>query len=176
MRDQRSALDSLFQRALDFKTCSGRAEFWMAQLWFALLVLATLLVDLRSMAALAPELPAVQNFLTTWLVALFAIPQTALLVRRLHDTGRSGALAIWILIPIMGWLVLGVVALLPSKRAGNPYAAAPTAPQKRHNAFAVYMEGPTSEAAAQNVIRPRRPVVRRKRVAQVRPIHSAQTA
>lgn len=175
MRDPRSALDSLFQRALDFKTCSGRAEFWMAQLWFALLVMATLLADLRSLAALAPGIPSPQNFLTTWLVALFALPQSAMMVRRLHDTGRSGALAIWILIPIMGWLVLGVIALLPSKRAGNPNAAAPPAPQKRHNAFAVYMEGPTADAAAQDVIRPRLPVARPKRVARARPIQTAQT-
>ena len=61
------------------------------------------------------------------------VPSIAVLVRRLHDTDRSGWWALLCLIPIVGWIILLVFAVLDStpgtNRFGeNPKGTSPSAP------------------------------------------------
>lgn len=53
------------------------------------------------------------------------IPSIAVLVRRLHDTDRSGWWALIGLIPIIGWIVLLVFVLLDSHPGQNQYGPNP---------------------------------------------------
>jgi uncharacterized membrane protein YhaH (DUF805 family) len=49
------------------------------------------------------------------------IPTLAVTVRRLHDAGYSGWLALLLLIPYLGSLIMMIFALLPSSPAGVKY-------------------------------------------------------
>ncbi len=67
------------------------------------------------------------------LIILFAvfllgilIPTLALTVRRLHDAGYSGLLALLFLVPYLGGLIIMIFALLPSSPAGAKYDPIPT--------------------------------------------------
>ncbi len=53
-----------------------------------------------------------------WAIATF-LPSIALLIRRLHDCGKSALWILWILLPVVGGLFLLVYCLFV---AGNPYA------------------------------------------------------
>jgi uncharacterized membrane protein YhaH (DUF805 family) len=48
------------------------------------------------------------------------VPSLSLLVRRLHDTGRSGANAWFLLLPIIGWILLLIWTLEGTK--SNQYS------------------------------------------------------
>jgi uncharacterized membrane protein YhaH (DUF805 family) len=49
------------------------------------------------------------------------LPTLALTVRRLHDAGYSGLLALLLLLPCLGSLIILIFALLPSSPAGAKY-------------------------------------------------------
>lgn len=55
----------------------------------------------------------------------FLIPSLAVLVRRLHDTGHSGAWALLILLPIIGPIILFIFCLLDSQPGANEYGPNP---------------------------------------------------
>jgi uncharacterized membrane protein YhaH (DUF805 family) len=57
-----------------------------------------------------------------WSLATF-LPSLALLVRRLHDTGRSGHKAWFVLLPIVGWIMLLVWVLKPTDLQPNAFGA-----------------------------------------------------
>ena len=57
---------------------------------------------------------------TAWQLATF-IPNISLLVRRLKDTGRSGANAWFLLLPIVGWIILLVWTLEKGAPGANQY-------------------------------------------------------
>lgn len=85
----------------DFKGRARRSEYW----WF---VLFTTIVG-----------AAVSGFgegAETLVSAVFFLPGLAVWVRRLHDVGRSGWNTLWVLLPIIGWIMLFVWSV----RAGDP--------------------------------------------------------
>jgi uncharacterized membrane protein YhaH (DUF805 family) len=66
------------------------------------------------------------------LFAVFAlgiiVPTLALTVRRLHDAGYSGLLALLFLVPYVGGLIIMIFALMPSSPAGAKYDPVPATP------------------------------------------------
>ena len=94
---------------------------FLTYLVFGLLVFAVGTVTSRD-GGRTPGLLAVP------LIILFAVfflglvvPTLALTVRRLHDAGYSGLLALLMLIPYLGSLIILIFALLPSSPAGAKY-------------------------------------------------------
>ena len=85
------AMKLYFQRFADFKGRSRRSEYWWATL--GVMLISTAL----SMAI--PELSIVWS-----LVSL--VPSLALVIRRLHDIGKSGWSYLFILIPFVGYIIL----------------------------------------------------------------------
>lgn len=64
----------------------------------------------------------------TGLIALFLLlPNLALLVRRLHDRDLSGWVALLLLIPWVGWIVLLILALFDGVPGRNRYGENPKA-------------------------------------------------
>jgi uncharacterized membrane protein YhaH (DUF805 family) len=61
-----------------------------------------------------------------WLGSIYSLgvlcPGLAVLVRRLHDTNRSGFWALLGLIPVIGSIVVLVFLCLPSVNEGNEFA------------------------------------------------------
>lgn len=53
------------------------------------------------------------------------IPGLAVLVRRLHDTGRSGWWVLILLVPLVGAVVILIFAVLPSESTDNSFGPIP---------------------------------------------------
>lgn len=84
------AIELFFKNYANFKGRASKSEFWWANLF-------TFLVGL-----VAGWIPVVG-----WLISLaFFIPGLAICVRRLHDTGRSGAYYFMSFIPLAGIIIL----------------------------------------------------------------------
>ena len=83
---------------------AGRQEFWMFQLINFGIALAISVVG---------NILGLEILSTLYSLAIF-LPSLAVLVRRLHDTSRSGWWALIGLVPVLGWIALIVLAALES--------------------------------------------------------------
>lgn len=100
-----------------YATFSGRArrsEYW----WFYLFyILCTVVLEIIVIAA--------RNGLPFILILGLVLPSLAAIVRRLHDTGRSGWW-FWIgLVPLVGAIILIVFACQDSQPGTNQYGPSP---------------------------------------------------
>ncbi len=112
-----------------FKGRSRRSEYWWIQLFLVLTNLAVAGIDLVLMNG------DVERFIANggggivgliWILVTI-VPALAVLVRRLHDTGKSGW---WVLIgfvPLVGGIVLLVFTVLDSDAGGNKFGESPKA-------------------------------------------------
>ncbi|GAA4918814.1 uncharacterized membrane protein YhaH (DUF805 family) [Stackebrandtia albiflava] len=112
-----SALEEGFSRAFDWKGRSTRAQFWWFYLFY--LVCAVAVVAL----AIAAESPRI---VMPILFILF-VPVLGALVRRLHDTGRSGWWYFLAVIPLVGPIILLVLLCERSVPRANAYGPPPEA-------------------------------------------------
>ncbi len=124
---------STFKRFADFSSRSGRREFWVFTL--ANGVISFLLTIGWYMSLAATFAAAMQGgggaggfYLVSALFVGFGlitmVPGIAVMVRRLHDTGRSGILCLLSFIPLIG-LVLIYFMILPSDPGDNVYGPMP---------------------------------------------------
>lgn len=110
MEEFQSAVKTCFSKYADFSGRAARPEFW----WFfafqlAVYVVAQLVHGLIGLVAL---------------VAL-VVPGLAVAARRMHDIGKSGWLLLLGLIPVVGGLILLVLAAQPTEPKDNQYGALP---------------------------------------------------
>jgi uncharacterized membrane protein YhaH (DUF805 family) len=121
------AIKSFWSNYATFKGRSRRSEYWWIQLFLVLTNLAVAAIDLALMNG------DVDRFIANggggivglvWILVTI-VPALAVLVRRLHDTGKSGW---WVLIgfvPFVGTIVLFVFSVLDSDAGDNKYGASP---------------------------------------------------
>lgn len=91
-----------------FFTFAGRAsfnEYWRFQVADMVAMFLAILV-MGALAAVGEQLVGVGAVLFGIWRLLMIFPQWAILVRRLHDTNRSGWHILWGVIPFFGWLYL----------------------------------------------------------------------
>lgn len=125
-------------RYFDFSGRSSRWQFWIFVLVADLLIPIMLEVGGRMLGGRAPQLDVISMIV----VALHWIPFFAVLTRRLHDTGRHMKWILWLFLPIIGWVIVLVVACQPSQDGENDYGPDPrvkrsTAAGPQRNAIAV---------------------------------------
>jgi len=111
-----------YRQYASFSGRAGRAEYWT----FGLVNLA-ISIGLRVLSDGSTTFQAID---LAFLV-LTLLPTIAVTVRRLHDTDRSGWLALLVLVPILGWLLLLAMTLQPSddqNRYGNRPGQADSGP------------------------------------------------
>jgi len=84
---------------VDGKGRASRSEYW----YFALF---SFLVDVVTGGVAA---------------ILLLLPSLTVSIRRLHDIGKSGWALLWILFPVIGWIVLIVYAVRPGEPHANAY-------------------------------------------------------
>ena len=85
------AVGLAFAHYADFSGRSRRSEYW----WFTLfnyLVSAVMTTCIPDLAWL-------------WMLAVL-VPGLSLVVRRLHDVGKSGWYYLWMLVPVVGWIMV----------------------------------------------------------------------
>ena len=57
------------------------------------------------------------------------LPGLAVMVRRLHDVGKSGWCYFWILLPIAGWIMILIWLCREGERRTNRFGPDPKAPE-----------------------------------------------
>jgi uncharacterized membrane protein YhaH (DUF805 family) len=115
---------SVYGKYATFDGRATRSEYWWFTLFYFLVVLAAYFA--AAMLAAATRSTSILSLMLV-AVVLFAlltfIPGLALLVRRLHDTGKSGWWMFVVFVPYIGGLVLFVFTLLPSDSSFNNFGA-----------------------------------------------------
>lgn len=116
-------LDPIQNHYTDFSGRATRREYWMFTGEYILVTFVLALLVLALMFLVPSEEFA--NIIAPLLFGIFGVaiflPSLAILVRRLHDIGRSGWWALLNLVPYVGGLVLLVFCCLPSEKGTNKY-------------------------------------------------------
>ena len=122
-----TALKAFWSNYRNFKGRARRSEYWYIQLFLVATNLAAAAIDLALMDG------DVDRFIANggggivgliWILATI-VPALAVLVRRLHDTNRSGW---WVLIgfvPVIGTIVILVFTVSDSDQSENRYGSSP---------------------------------------------------
>ena len=103
------AVATCFRKYAEFDGRAGRPEYWWFQFFNLLLSLLVLAQPALALLALLATL----------------LPGLAVLVRRLHDTGHSGAFFFIALIPLVGSIILLVTLLSSGDPGQNQYGPPP---------------------------------------------------
>lgn len=123
------AIKSFWSHYATFKGRSRRSEYWFIQLFLVLTNLAVAAIDLALMNG------DIDRFIANggggivgliWILVTI-VPALAVLVRRLHDTGKSGWWALIGFVPLVGVIVLLVFTVLDSDAGENKYGESPKA-------------------------------------------------
>jgi uncharacterized membrane protein YhaH (DUF805 family) len=130
-----------FKKYATFKGRASRSEYWWWTLFtfvtYLVLGLLTFAVGTRTSrdGGRTPGALAIPLIILLTLFFLgILLPTLALTVRRLHDAGYSGLLALLLLLPYLGSLIILIFALLPSSPAGAKYDPIPASPSP-HNTY-----------------------------------------
>ena len=111
-----------------YATFSGRArrsEYWWWYLFVTIVFLVASVID-RAIGFTYSDLTIGGGWLATIAWIVFLVPNLAVAVRRLHDTGRSGWWLLIGLVPLIGWIVLLYFFVLDSEN-DNQYGPYPKA-------------------------------------------------
>jgi uncharacterized membrane protein YhaH (DUF805 family) len=121
------AVRSFWSHYATFTGRSRRSEYWLVQLFLVLTNIAVAVIDLILMDG------DVDRFIANggggivglvWIVVTI-VPALAVLVRRLHDIGRSGWWALIGFVPIVGAIVVLVFTVSDSALGENKYGPSP---------------------------------------------------
>jgi len=121
------AVKSFWSNYATFKGRSRRSEYWWIQLFLVLTNLAVAAIDLALMNG------DIDRFIANggggivgllWILVTI-VPALAVLVRRLHDTGKSGWWVLIGLVPFVGTIVLFVFSVLDSDVGDNKFGGSP---------------------------------------------------
>ncbi len=124
-----AAIRSFWSRFADFKGRSRRSEYWYVQLFLVVTNLAVAGIDLALMDGDVDRFIANGGGGIVGLIWIFAtiVPALAVLIRRLHDTGKTGWWALVGFIPFVGAIVLLVFTVTDSSPGANKYGTSPKA-------------------------------------------------
>ena len=130
-------MDQMFlplKRYAEFSGRSRRKEFW--SYYLAIMVAALVLMYLDSALGLGGTATSYSNesgvgfnmtggILTLLFALATLVPNIAVAIRRIHDTGRSGWHLLAIVIPLFGWLYLLFLYVQPGTAGPNAYGPDP---------------------------------------------------
>ena len=128
-----SAIKSAYKKMFTFNGRASLSEFWWFYLYYVLVVLCSVIVFIALSIVLndyvsrqSSELIVGITFVAMLILSIFVLffPGLSLIVRRLHDTNKSGWLILLYLIPFAG-LILFVFYLWPGDRWANPHGDDP---------------------------------------------------
>ena len=116
------AIATCFRKYVDFRGRASRPEYWFFVLFYVLVVIVLITIDLIVFGPESGILPL------TWLAALvFFLPLLAAAVRRLHDQDRSGWMVLLYFIPLAGPITFIVLMCLRGTPGENRFGPEPGA-------------------------------------------------
>jgi uncharacterized membrane protein YhaH (DUF805 family) len=113
------AIRSFFANYVNFEGRATQSAYWYAALFLFLLGTAASILG-RGMGDQFGSNP-----LSSLISLATLLPNISVGIRRLHDTGRSGAYLFWALLPIVGWILLIVWLAAGSHAQDNKYGPRP---------------------------------------------------
>ncbi len=109
------------KKYVDFSGRARRKEYWMFILFYMLFMIAAMVID--------GILIAITGMAISLLTSLFSLamllPTIAVAVRRMHDLGKSGAMILITLIPLIGGIWFLVLAATEGQAGENQYGSDP---------------------------------------------------
>ena len=115
-------LEALTKKYATFEGRARRSEYWYFVLFYVLVIFVLVIVD--GVTGTLNEEAGIGLLSGLFMLATI-LPSLAVLVRRLHDTDRSGWWALLNLIPFIGALVLLVFTVLDSQPGANRFGPNP---------------------------------------------------
>ena len=119
-------LDILTNKFADFNGRARRKEYWMWTLYCTIILLISMVFD--NLFGLTFELLG-EDLGYGWLYLIFGIiqfiPGLAVVVRRLHDVGKSGWYYLIILIPLIGFIWILVLLCTDGVKEENKWGTNP---------------------------------------------------
>ena len=119
-------LDILTNKFADFNGRARRKEYWMWTLYCTIILLISMALD--NLFGLTFEFLG-QDLGYGWLYLIFGIiqfiPGLAVVVRRLHDVGKSGWYYLIILIPLIGFIWVLVLLCTDGVKEENKWGTNP---------------------------------------------------
>ena len=121
------AVKSFWSNYATFKGRSRRSEYWFVQLFLLITNLAAAAIDLWLMDGDVEQFMANGGGGIVGLVWILVtiVPALAILVRRLHDSDKSGWWALMLLVPFAGAIVLLIFVVTDSDTGDNQYGPSP---------------------------------------------------
>ena len=100
---------NIFQRAFSFCGTMPRGEFWSEVgtrfiSWFCALIMLCILVSVFVNAD-AAMLNLIMEIIAAVTLLIYAVSVIALSRRRLRDAGLGAKTYLWLLLPVIGWIV-----------------------------------------------------------------------
>ena len=113
----------VLRQYVDFKGRARRAEYWNFALFSALISIALTLTDIFIIGIdpFAGESGILSNL---YRLAVF-LPSLGVLVRRLHDVGKSGWFFLIVLIPFIGAIWLLILLFIDGEQGENKWGPNP---------------------------------------------------
>ncbi len=109
------------KKYVDFSGRARRKEYWMFILFYMLFMIAAMVID--------GILIAITGIAISPLTSLFSLamllPTIAVSVRRMHDLGKSGAMVLITLVPLIGGIWFLVLAATEGQAGENQYGSDP---------------------------------------------------
>ena len=117
--------NALMNNYVNFNGRASRSEYWWFFLFTMILQFIALPIDIVVLGYDMMDPGAIQIVGTIAGLALF-LPSLCVLVRRLHDLGKSGWWILIALIPLLGIIVLLVFMVTEGEQLPNQYGEVPT--------------------------------------------------
>ena len=124
------AVGSVFSKYAMFRGRAPRSEYWWFYLFEIIAIVAFVAIDLSFLMTDPivfndPTQIDIFSLFTLYYMLISFVPRLAVTVRRLHDAGMSGFLILTYFLPVIGWLVVTVLMMMPSEKDqnihGTPY-------------------------------------------------------
>lgn len=94
-------------RAFDYRGTTSRGEFWWGVLGNAIIMIVLLALLVVSLTCFTPQINTFSKIMIV-LFSLFCVvellPSITLIIRRMHDIGRSGYFIFVLFLPIIGFI------------------------------------------------------------------------
>ena len=114
--------NAIMNNYANFSGRASRSEYWWFALFGFVVNFSANIID----AILGIEIVSGYGPLTSIAILALLLPNISLLVRRLHDTGRSGWMYLIGLIPCVGLIILLVFLVQDGEPHPNAYGEVPT--------------------------------------------------
>jgi uncharacterized membrane protein YhaH (DUF805 family) len=140
----------VFKKYADFSGRARRKEYWMFALINVIVSIIIGIIDgvLGTRMEFGSGMSGGIGILGLIYTIVILVPSLALMVRRLHDTNRSGLWLFIVLIPFLGALVMLVFSLMDSTPGSNKYGPNPKGVQAESAAQPATAATPVTAAPA----------------------------